>query len=97
MKPTCSYCGRVVTAGYGFSYGVLGVRRVFTCSRWWCRWFRQRLRIQLIFAWYDFWIGFYWDRVNHCLYVFPVVCLGAKIDFRPKPLYPNSATAGGET
>lgn len=29
-----------------------------------------------IFAWYDLWIGAYFDRVNRRLYIFPVPCFG---------------------
>ena len=98
MKPCCSYCGNVVTSRHTFSYGVPGVRRVLACSRWRCRWFRQRFRVRLVMAWYDFWIGLYWDGSKRRLYVLPVPCLGLRIDFRPKPTFPKKAAeaAGGE-
>ena len=35
-----------------------------------------RLKVRLIFAWYDVWVGFYIDRDKRRLYVFPVPCLG---------------------
>jgi hypothetical protein len=37
-------------------------------------------RAQLIFAWYDLWVGLYWDRLDHVLYLFPVPCLGIRLD-----------------
>lgn len=30
------------------------------------------MSIKIFFAWYDFWIGFYYDRVNKALYFCPV-------------------------
>ena len=40
--------------------------------------------MEFFFAWYDLWIGFYWDRKNHVLYVLPIPMFGAKINFRAK-------------
>ena len=39
------------------------------------------MRIEPLFAWYDLWIGFYWDRRARVLYVLPVPMLGVKISF----------------
>lgn len=38
--------------------------------------------MKLIFAWYDFWIGWYWDRQRRRLYIFPVPMFGIMIEFR---------------
>jgi hypothetical protein len=27
------------------------------------------MKIRIFFAWYDFWIGLYWDRKDYSLYV----------------------------
>lgn len=32
-------------------------------------------RIRIFIAWYDLWIGAYWDRHNRILYVCPLPCL----------------------
>lgn len=31
--------------------------------------------IQFKFAWYDFWVGAYWDRKARVLYVCPLPCV----------------------
>ena len=46
----------------------------------------QRLRIRLFCAWYDGWVGYYWDRDKRRLYLLPVPYLGIRIDFHPKPI-----------
>lgn len=40
------------------------------------------MSIRPLFAWYDFWVGAYFDRKAHRLYVLPVPCLGFVIQFR---------------
>jgi hypothetical protein len=36
-------------------------------------------RIEPIFAWYDLWVGFFWDSKKRKLYFFPVPCIGLVI------------------
>lgn len=71
------------------------------------------MRIRPIFAWYDFWIGLFWDREKRRLCVLPVPCCGMVFDFvarpetrLPKETHPSSddlaawfdgATRGEET
>ncbi len=44
------------------------------------------MSIRPIFAWYDLWIGAYWDRQSRRLYLLPLPCIGVVIQFaRPTP------------
>jgi hypothetical protein len=37
------------------------------------------MKIKIFFAWYDFWIGFYFDRHGKALYFCPLPCVVIKI------------------
>lgn len=37
------------------------------------------MRFKIIFAWYDIWIGFFWDAKQRYLYFFPVPCCGIRV------------------
>lgn len=39
------------------------------------------INVRLIFAWYDLWIGFYWDRRTRRLYILPIPTLGIVVQF----------------
>jgi len=43
------------------------------------------MKVKPIFAWYDLWIGAYWDRKARKLYVLPLPCIGLVFDFGPAP------------
>jgi hypothetical protein len=34
------------------------------------------MKAGFIFAWYDFWVGAYYDRAKRRLYVLPLPCIG---------------------
>jgi len=38
--------------------------------------------VRLVFAWYDLWIGAYWDRKQHRLFILPFPCIGIVIQFK---------------
>ncbi len=40
------------------------------------------MKVEFIFAWYDFWIGLFYDRVKHILYLFLIPMFGIKITFK---------------
>ena len=42
------------------------------------------MKVRLVLAWYDLWIGAYYDRAQRRLYVFPVPCLGVVFELREK-------------
>lgn len=44
------------------------------------------MKIRPLFAWYDLWVGLYWDRKTRRLYVLPLPCIGVVFDFgQPVP------------
>lgn len=42
------------------------------------------MRIRPMFAWDDLWVGAFWDGQKRRLYVFPLPCLGVRIELRRK-------------
>jgi hypothetical protein len=39
-----------------------------------------------VFAWYDFWVGMFWDKHKRRLYILPIPCIGIVIEFHRDPL-----------
>jgi hypothetical protein len=42
------------------------------------------MKAKIIFAWYDFWIGFFYDQKKKRLYFFPIPCFGIWFEIIPK-------------
>lgn len=42
----------------------------------------KKPRIKLIFKWFDFWVGFFWDEQKGMLYFFPIPMFGIVFKFR---------------
>jgi hypothetical protein len=42
------------------------------------------MSIKPIFAWYDFWVGAFWDQAKRRLYIFPIPMFGVVIQFKVK-------------
>ena len=39
------------------------------------------MTIRFIFAWYDLWVGAYWDRQGRRLYILPLPMVGVVLTF----------------
>ncbi len=37
------------------------------------------MNVRPIFAWYDFWIGIFYDRNKRVVYIFPIPMIGIKV------------------
>lgn len=44
----------------------------------------KTMKVNLVFAWYDFWVGFFWDSKKRILYFFPLPMIGVVFTFPPK-------------
>ncbi len=40
------------------------------------------MSIRPLFAWYDCWVGAYWDRAGRRLYLLPLPMIGVVIEFK---------------
>ena len=41
----------------------------------------MNIKIQIIYKWYDMWIGIYIDKKGRILYIFPIPTVGFKISY----------------
>lgn len=41
------------------------------------------MTIRPLFAWYDMWVGAFWDRKARALYLLPLPCIGIVINLEP--------------
>lgn len=39
------------------------------------------MKVRPLFAWYDMWIGIFWDRSRRRLYILPLPCIGVVVEF----------------
>lgn len=47
------------------------------------------IHIHLVLAWCDLWVGAYWDRKKHCLYILPLPMFGMSIKFIKRETQPT--------
>jgi hypothetical protein len=40
------------------------------------------MKVKPMFAWYDLWVGVFWDQGKKRLYIFPFPCFGVMIQFQ---------------
>ncbi len=40
------------------------------------------MKIEFLLAWYDLWIGFFWDSKKRWLYFLPIPCVGVVFKFQ---------------
>ena len=48
----------------------------------------RRWSAKFLFAWYDLWVGIFWDAGKRKLYILPLPCVGVVIKF---PALPNGS------
>lgn len=44
------------------------------------------MKVKIIFAWYDFWIGLFWDSKKKWLYLFLIPTIGIIFQFNKKSI-----------
>ena len=45
------------------------------------------MEMKVIFKWFDFWVGFYWDSKKRRLYFFPIPMVGIMFQFGNKKVH----------
>lgn len=43
------------------------------------------MKVSFFFAWYDFWVGFFYDQKKRVLYICPLPCCVIKVELQPLP------------
>jgi hypothetical protein len=44
------------------------------------------VKVKPVIAWYDLWVGIYWDRQKRRLYILPMPCVGVMVQFKAPAL-----------
>lgn len=56
----------------------------------------ENMKIEFIFAWFDFWIGIFYDRKSRIIYFLPIPMIGIKIILKNPKIQTISLTSGGD-
>ena len=51
------------------------------------------VKITMLFAWYDLWIGAFYDKGGRQLFILPIPCCGLRLQFGMRPMLALSALA----
>jgi hypothetical protein len=54
------------------------------------------MKIKLMLAWYDAWVGFFWDAKKRYLYFFPIPMVGVRFAFYFKCIKCGKKLAAGD-
>jgi hypothetical protein len=46
------------------------------------------VKFKFFFAWYDFWVGFYYDQLQRALYICPIPCCVFKLSWGHEIVFP---------
>lgn len=48
-----------------------------------CVWFQPKIfGVSFLFAWYDLWVGLFWDKKKKWLYILPIPMFGIILKFK---------------
>lgn len=53
------------------------------------------MKVRPIFAWYDLWVGVFWDTSKRRLYVLPLPCIGLVFEFGERRVSPSPSQSYG--
>lgn len=56
------------------------------------------MKVKLMFAWYDFWVGVFWDQKKRMLYIFPLPMCGVSVFIprKKRKIDPSRCQADGD-
>lgn len=52
------------------------------------------MKTRILVAWFDFWVGIFWDRRKRRLYIFPIPMVGVVVQW-PRQIAPAGTDSKG--